>query len=154
MAGAVIVSRCSVGEIWSSSLSGLRSVGTNSTRVRLHASSASCAAARWPRWGGSNVPPNTPTVTLSLFPLELDVAEPDRVAGAAAGCFERLEYPHPLERPLEHLDSVRICQVGHRHDPLHSLAAHSIGVAFLLDDPALVGGRRQAVHLHRVGRAR
>src|SRR3954453_7643817 len=111
-----------VGEIWLSSFSGLRSLGTKSTRSRPHASIASCAAARCPRWGGSNVPPNTPMVTggahnpspgvgrgeARSLPLQLDVAEPDVVTGAAAGRLQRLQDAHPLERGLEHLDGIRV----------------------------------------------
>src|SRR5688572_18101847 len=134
MASFVIARRCSVGDFCSPSLSGLLSLGTNSTRSRPHCSNASWAAARWPRCGGSNVPPKTPTVTGDFtpspsparrgewcsgspsprrrggwgvrfsLPFELDVAEADGVAGADAGRFERLENAHPLERALEHLD--------------------------------------------------
>src|SRR6266567_4997915 len=87
-------------------------VGTNTTWSRSAHSMAASAAARWPRWIGSKVPPSTPNlmrcprkiadlVGSSRLVLELRRSDTHRVAGLHACGLEGRADPDAVELDLE-----------------------------------------------------
>ena len=176
IASATIATRSSAGltgrpGLWTGSR-----LGTNRTRSRPSASRAASAIARWPTWIGSNVPPRMPsepdgpdrTRTAAAhptshglaIPLELDGADPDRVAGARSPARRSSAVDaEPGQVALEPVGRLVDVEVGLGGDPLDPPAADpERAVRLALDDEAVAERfdpmDDDAGRLDRTGRAR
>src|SRR5581483_6029126 len=129
----VMASRAAPGAVVMPALSGCRPVGTNTRRSSARASYASIATSKWPRWGGSNVPPKIPRRT----PRGLRFGAALRAGGGDAAPLRDFAVSR-IGGPQLRADVVRIVAIADR----------AIGIDEL--ELRATGGRRRRVVLHDV----
>src|SRR2546428_3513823 len=121
--------------------------GINQTLSRSATPSSWRAAARWPLWTGSKVPPRMPISALRIVE-KLHIGNPHRLATVGTVTRERLVQSPAIEHPLEMRQSFGIGDVGHRQQPLELVAGNEEAVLDPLDRKGL-GRARTAVDLER-----